>query len=77
MTYNFEKKTYEASIFLKQGYYNYAYAFLPNRSATGDLTFIEGNFWQTENEYTIYVYHRQPGDLYDQLIGVGFLNSRQ
>jgi hypothetical protein len=77
MTYNFEKKTYEASIFLKQGYYNYAYAFLPNRSETGDLTFIEGSFWQTENEYTIYVYHRQQGDLYDQLIGVGFLNSRQ
>jgi hypothetical protein len=75
MTYNFEQKAYEAKMFLKQGYYNYLYTFLENRSNVGDVTFIEGSFWQTENEYTIYVYHRQQGDSYDQLIGVGFVNS--
>jgi hypothetical protein len=62
---------------LKQGYYNYVYAFLENRSQVGDLTFLEGSFWQTENEYTIYVYHRQQGDSWDQLVGVGYVNSRQ
>jgi len=77
MSYNFDQKAYEAKIFLKQGYYNYLYTFLENRSNVGDVTFIEGSFWQTENDYTIYVYHRQQGDSYDQLIAVGFVNSRQ
>jgi hypothetical protein len=77
MVYNFNKKAYECKMLLKQGYYNYVYAFLPNRSQVGDLTFLEGSFWQTENEYTIYVYHRQQGDSFDQLVGVGYVNSRQ
>lgn len=75
MKYNFEIKAYEAKILLKQGYYNYMYAFLENNKNAGDVTFIEGSFWETENEYTILVYHRRQGDLYDQLVGVGYLNS--
>jgi hypothetical protein len=77
MKYNFDKKAYEASIFLKQGYYNYEYAYLENRSNVGDVTLIEGSYWETENEYTIFIYHRQQGDSYDQLIAVGFVNSRE
>jgi hypothetical protein len=75
MTYNFDLNAYEAKIFLKQGYYNYEYVFLENISKTGDATFLEGSYWETMNEYTIFVYHRQPGDSYDQLVGVGFVNS--
>lgn len=77
MVYNFNQKAYEAKMLLKQGYYNYIYTFLENRSDVGDVTLIEGSFWETENEYTIYVYHRQQGDSYDQLIAVGFVNSRE
>jgi hypothetical protein len=77
MVYNFDRRAYECKMLLKQGYYNYIYAFLENRSQVGDLTFLEGSFWQTENEYTIYVYHRQQGDSWDQLVGVGYVNSRQ
>jgi hypothetical protein len=76
MKYNFDKKAYEATILLKQGYYNYEYAFLENRSNIGDVTLIEGSYWETENEYAIFIYHRQQGDSYDQLIAVGFLDSR-
>jgi hypothetical protein len=75
MQYNFDLRAYEAKMLLKQGYYNYAYAFLENRSKVGDLTFIEGSFWETRNEYTVFVYHRQQGDSYDQLVGIGFVNS--
>jgi hypothetical protein len=75
MTYNFDTRTYEAKIQLKQGYYNYEYIFLENKSKVGDATFMEGSFWETTNEYTIFVYHRQPGDTYDQLVGVGYVNS--
>ncbi len=75
MTYNFKEKAYEKTLILKQGYYNYQYVFLPKGETTGDETFVEGNHWETENDYTIYVYYRQPGETYDRLIGVKHVNS--
>ena len=41
----------------------------------GDETFIEGNHSETENDYTIYIYYREPGEDYDKLIGVKHINS--
>jgi Domain of unknown function (DUF5103) len=70
MNYNFKAKRYEATLYLKQGYYNYLYLYLPNRSTTAESALIEGNHSETENNYTIYVYHRAKGTLYDQLIAV-------
>lgn len=75
MIYNKGLRAYEGKVFLKQGYYNYAYVFLPNHSRTGDLTFIEGSYWETGNEYSIFVYYQQQGDFYDRLVGLGFLMS--
>jgi hypothetical protein len=75
MTYDFENRGYRASVYLKQGYYNYVYAFLPNGSGTGDVSYTEGSHWETENEYQVLVYWRQPGDFYDQLVAVYFLSS--
>lgn len=77
MFYNFKRHGYEAILYLKQGYYNYAYVFLPNNSTVGDMSFIEGNHFETENSYTILVYHHARGTLYDQLIAVGNYSSRQ
>jgi hypothetical protein len=70
MRYNFAAKRYEATLYLKQGYYDYMYLFLPNKGRTGETGLIEGNHSETENSYTIYVYHRAKGDLFDQLIAV-------
>jgi hypothetical protein len=42
---------------------------------SGDETITEGNFWDTENDYCIYVYHRKFGTYYDQLIGCKKINS--
>jgi len=70
LTYDYEAGGFRASIFLKQGYYNYQYMLLPNDSKIGDVTLIEGNFFQTNNEYTIFVYYRPRGGRYDQLVNV-------
>ncbi len=75
MNYNFGEKAYELSLLLKQGYYNYKYAILENEGAVADVLYTEGSHSMTENDYTIYVYHREPGDLYDRLVGIGHLNS--
>lgn len=75
LTYNYKKIGYECKLFLKQGYYNYNYVFLSDDKKGGDETLTEGNHWETENDYTIYVYHRKIGTYYDQLIAVKRLNS--
>ncbi|BEG98352.1 DUF5103 domain-containing protein [Bacteroides sedimenti] len=70
LTYNPETQSFESTQLLKQGAYNYQYLFVPTKSnkATGALT--EGNFYETENEYLILIYHRPFGERYDKLIGV-------
>ncbi len=75
MEYNYKRKGYQASILFKQGYYNYLYVMLPNNSKTGDATWIEGNHSETRNTYTILVYHRSRGELFDELIGSGNFES--
>lgn len=73
MTYNPENQCYEASLLLKQGYYNYQYLYVPSGSQRGE-SLIDGNFFQTENEYIILVYHRPTGERYDKLVGYRKMN---
>jgi hypothetical protein len=66
---------YTLSTRLKQGYYNYNYAFLPKGSTKGDISAIEGTHAETENDYYFFVYHRQVGEIYDRLIAFEIKNS--
>ncbi len=73
--YNNQRFGYECTLYLKQGYYNYEYVFLKDGVTAADQTVIEGMHAETEDDYTIYVYHHQQGTFYDQLIGIKRLNS--
>jgi hypothetical protein len=75
MTYNYSKKAYEATLYLKQGYYNYLYAFLEDGEEQANVRLIENSFSETQNAYTIFVYYRKPGTYQDQLIGVETFTS--
>jgi hypothetical protein len=75
MRYNNKRFGYECTLYLKQGYYNYEYVFLKDGETAADDTLIEGMHYETENDYSIYVYHQHPGTFYDQLIGVKRMNS--
>ena len=75
MTYNYTRMGYEASLYLKQGFYNYMYVISDDGKKGGDESITEGNHWDTENDYYIYVYHRKFGTYYDQLICAKKLNS--
>lgn len=68
LQFNPESNKYELKLFLKQGYYNYQYI-VNDDVNTADISIIEGNHYETNNEYSIFVYYREPGTLYDQLIG--------
>ncbi|MFA8301283.1 MAG: DUF5103 domain-containing protein [Hyphomicrobiales bacterium] len=72
MTYNYRRKGYTDSLFVKQGYYSYVYGIVNHerKPVKTDLSLFEGNHFQTKNDYKIYIYYRQPGTIYDQLIGL-------
>lgn len=69
-------KRYTCSLYLKQGFYDYQYVFRPDGSTVGDASFFEGNHWDTENQYTLFVYWHPLSGLYDQLVAVRDINSR-
>ncbi len=75
MTYNEDNGMMEATLKMKQGFYNYKYV-VKRDNGVIDLNTVSGNFHFTENNYLILVYYRNFGDLYDSIIGVGSTNSR-
>ena len=70
MTYSSESGLYETAFKLKQGFYNYKYV-LVDAKGNLDEGVIDGNFYQTENNYKVLVYYRDLGARYDRLIGIG------
>ncbi|RIH67252.1 DUF5103 domain-containing protein [Mariniphaga sediminis] len=75
MTWNFDTSAYELTMLLKQGYYNYMYVYVPMGAKVADHKNIEGSFWETENDYQIFVYYRELSGRYDRLVGYRQLNS--
>ena len=75
MNFNVEKGRYEGSLNLKQGYYSYGYALADKNNATQNID-LDGNYWETENNYTILVYYKSFTDQSDQLIGVSTISTR-
>lgn len=78
MEYNPSEGRYEKIIPLKQGAYNYQYLVVPRDKTAGQgsvsLTApVEGDHYETSNEYLVKVYYRAPGERYDRLLGVGRL----
>lgn len=76
MVFNGEKGMYETNAFLKQGYYSYTYA-LADKNGNDNTNIVEGNYWETENNYTVLIYYKSFTDRVDQLIGVSQINSRK
>jgi len=69
LQFNNQTGSYQKSLLLKQGGYNYQYWLLPKNNTKATVERTEGSYWQTGNEYQIYVYHRAWGERYDRLIG--------
>ncbi len=75
MTYNPQDRQYECTILLKQGWYNYEYVFLKDGDTRGIATIFESNHYETENDYTVYVYYRNPYERFDRVIGTATVNT--
>ncbi|MDF0708126.1 DUF5103 domain-containing protein [Muricauda sp. 81s02] len=75
MTFNQENGKFETTLLMKQGFYNYKYV-VQKEDGTILPNLVSGNFHFTENNYLILVYYRDFGDMYDSIIGIGSVNSR-
>jgi hypothetical protein len=77
MVYNPAISSYVGRAYLKQGYYDYLYAALPKGASAPDFEETEGNWFETDNLYTVLVYYKPFGGRFDQLIGSYSFNSRR
>tara|TARA_B110001452_G_scaffold258264_1_gene253255 strand:+ start:374 stop:1681 length:1308 start_codon:yes stop_codon:yes gene_type:complete len=77
LEYNYEKKKYSKSILLKQGYYNYHYQTHDTLKNIYSINDFEGSYYQTRNDYYIYVYHKEIGERYYKLIGLTKTSSKE
>jgi hypothetical protein len=70
MYFDSEENTYRGNILLKQGFYNYTFA---TKESDGSINtnYINGSFYETENEYTIIVYYKPFGSFFERVVGVG------
>lgn len=75
MKYDASNGCYTADILLKQGAYNYMYLWVPDGTTVGQTSRIEGDHYETINEYMVKVYYRPMGERYDHLAGYGVTYS--
>lgn len=64
-----DKGVYETTIQLKQGSYNYQYVLVDKETNMPDFAALEGNWYETDNEYTGFIYMRSLGARYDRVVG--------
>lgn len=83
LRYNEAERSYTGKFPFKQGFYNYYYVLAEPQKGRADQqpTVIqsetEGDFNETENDYTILVYYRPFGGRFDQLVGLQQINSQR
>lgn len=76
MKYNPAAKQYECTMLLKQGWYNYEYVVVPEKKRSElspDL--FEGSHYETENDYMVIIYYRNPRERYDRVIATATENT--
>jgi hypothetical protein len=74
MDYNDKKGIYEKAIMVKQGFTNYCFT-VADAGKIDNENAIDGNFWQTENNYNALIYYRENNQRYDRVIGNGSATS--
>ena len=66
MKYDPDRRVYQKQMLLKQGWYDYQYLV---KADTLSKNYIEGDYFETENMYEIFVYYRPLEFQADQLVG--------
>jgi hypothetical protein len=75
MEYNAEKGIYEKALLIKQGFTNFQYVIADSNGKIDEENAIDGNFFQTEDNYFALVYYRENNQRFDRIIGKGTASS--
>ena len=75
MDYNAEKGIYEKALLIKQGFTNFQYVIADSNGRIDEENAIDGNFFQTEDNYFVLVYYKENNQRYDRIIGKGIASS--
>ncbi len=75
MDFNKEKGIYEKALIIKQGFTNYQFTLADSKGIVDEANALDGNYFQTENNYFCMVYYRANNDRFDRVIGKGIANS--
>ncbi|MBS7787340.1 DUF5103 domain-containing protein [Flavobacterium sp. CYK-55] len=75
MDYNAEKGVFEKALMIKQGFTSYQYVVADKNLKIDGKNAIDGNFYQTENNYFTLVYYRENAQRYDRVIGKSVVTS--
>ena len=77
MDYNAEKAVYEKAIMIKQGFTNYQYVVADKNGKIDNANAIDGNFFQTEDNYFALIYYKENNQRYDRIIGKAVASSTE
>ncbi len=75
MNYDVSKGMYYKAIKLKQSHYNYEYVTPSDIGNVPEHTFTEGDHFETENDYDVFIYHKNQQYNCDELIGYLHINT--
>jgi len=76
LEYDEKTATFNKAIMIKQGFNNFMYITADKGGKVDGEHAVDGNYYQTEDDYNIFVYYRQNGERYDKVIGRGNANSQ-
>ncbi len=76
LDYEPTKGRFYTDLFLKQGVYDYQYVWVGHDKKPDDIM-LEGNHFETENEYQILVYYRPASARWEELIGYQLLSNKK
>lgn len=76
LEYDPKEKAYKKAMLLKQGFTSYLFSLVDAKTQKVDFeNAIDGNYYQTENDYQVIVYYRGVIDRSDRVIGLGTARS--
>ncbi len=75
LIYDPNKNNYYVNLPLKQGIYDYKYILVDDLTNKINEVKFEGSYFETENNYQIFVYYRRPGGRWQELIGYTIINT--
>lgn len=70
MEYDHAAHAYTLTQLMKHGAYDYQYLWVPDGETAGQTARIDGDWYETGNEYLVLLYLREFGSRYDRLVGV-------